>query len=194
MAVPLQSPLAVRKVEVVDYDDSWPQAFALLRERVWPPLRGLAVSIEHVGSTSVPGLAAKPIIDLDIVIPSAQQLPRAIGRLASLGYSHQGDFGVEGREAFSATVNVPPHHLYVCLEGCLALRNHLTVRDYLRAHPSDAAAYSALKNRLAAEHPYDRDAYNEGKTDFVLSILARCGFAMESLESIWKVNQKPGPG
>ena len=178
-----------RKVEVVGYDATWPAGFALLRERIWPHVAKLAVAIEHVGSTSVVGLAAKPIIDIDIVIPSAEGLPEVISRLAKLGYSHQGDMGVAGREAFSAACNEPPHHLYVCLARGLALENHLTLRDHLRSNPADAAAYSVLKRRLAAEHPYDADAYTEGKTDFVLGVLKRCGFSLEALASFWGTNR-----
>src|SRR5262245_51865013 len=104
-------------------------------------LAGVAVTIEHVGSTAVPGLAAKPIIDMDVVIRSRSDLPAVITRLATLGYQHQGDLGIPDREAFRPPPGLPPHHLYVCLAGCAALRNHITLRDHLRSHPADAATY-----------------------------------------------------
>ena len=90
---------AQRIVLVVDYDSSWPLTFAALRAPIWETLRGVALSVEDVGSTSVPGLAAKPIIDIDVVLPSRAEMPATIERLATLGYMHRGNLGIEGREA-----------------------------------------------------------------------------------------------
>ena len=180
-----------RVIEVVDYDAEWPVRFARLRERIWPAVRDFALRIEHVGSTSVPGLAAKPVIDLDLVVPSRHEIPLAVARLASLGYTHQGDLGIPDREAFDTPCGEIAHHQYVCPAESLALRNHLALRDHLRASASEVAAYSALKKRLACEFPHDIARYVEGKTEFILSILAQCGFPPDSLDSIRRANQKP---
>src|SRR5258705_12320222 len=91
-----------RAVEVVDYDPRWPTRFETLRARIVAALGSLADSIEHVGSTSVPGLAAKPIIDIDVLVVSAIDVPEAIERLALLGYLHRGNLGIDGREAFES--------------------------------------------------------------------------------------------
>jgi GrpB-like predicted nucleotidyltransferase (UPF0157 family) len=91
-----------RRVLVVDYDPSWPDVFEVLRRPVWAAVRDVAVSVEHVGSTAVPGLAAKPIIDIDVVVASSDSLSKAIGRLATLGYIHRGDLGIDDREAFDS--------------------------------------------------------------------------------------------
>jgi len=99
---------------VVEYDPNWPAAFEQLRLVVWPAVSVLATSVEHVGSTSVPGLAAKPIIDISVVVPTAADVPAAIHRLAAVGYVHQGNLGVEGREAFQAPDSTPRRHLYLC--------------------------------------------------------------------------------
>ena len=160
-------------VIVVDYDPAWPQLFEQLRDRVVAALGDLVVAVEHVGSTAVPGLPAKPIIDLDVVIPAIADLPAAIERLATLGYVHRGDLGIPGREAFSRPPDTPPHHLYVCARDSAELRRHLLFRDYLRAHPEDARAYGALKRQLAARFRDDREAYTEAKTAFVADILRR---------------------
>ena len=160
-------------VIVVDYDPAWPQLFEQLRDRVVAALGDLVVAVEHVGSTAVPGLPAKPIIDLDVVIPAIADLPAAIERLATLGYVHRGDLGITGREAFSRPPDTPPHHLYVCARDSAELRRHLLFRDYLRAHPEDARAYGALKRQLAARFRDDREAYTEAKTAFVADILRR---------------------
>jgi GrpB-like predicted nucleotidyltransferase (UPF0157 family) len=165
-------------VLVVPYDPGWPVAFAALREVYARVLGDLAIAIEHVGSTAVPGLAAKPILDVDVVIASREQLPEVVARCAALGYRHEGDLGIPGREAFSADGaqdvprdgagrSWPKHHLYVCASDCPALRRHLSFRNWLRAHPEKAAAYGALKLELSRVHRYDRDRYTEGKTRFI---------------------------
>ena len=144
----------------------------------------LAIAIEHVGSTSVPGLAAKPIIDIDVVIPSRDDLPSAVMRLALLGYRHEGDIGVPGREAFGRDGDEeiprdgsgrrwPAHHLYVCAMDSKELERHLTFRDWLRSNPAVAADYGALKRRLADACRDDRDAYTEAKTNFIEAALAQ---------------------
>lgn len=174
------------RVVVVAYDPAWPAAFEAIRARIAPALAGIAGSIEHVGSTSAPGLAAKPIIDIDVAVPdSAAAVAAAVAALATLGYEHRGDLGIAGREAFTAPAGgVFAHHLYVCREGSLALRNHLALRDYLRAHPADATEYGSLKQGLAARYPDDINAYVAGKAPFVLGVLERCGFSAQELAAI----------
>ncbi|WP_369137729.1 GrpB family protein [Modestobacter versicolor] len=158
---------------VVAYDERWPRDFAAIREHLLPAFAGLAVTIEHVGSTAVPGLAAKPVIDLDVVVVEAAQVPRAVAALESLGYAHQGDLGIRGREAFSVLPGLPLHHLYVVVHGSPALRDHVDLRDHLRAHPDDAARYAAEKRRLSPLLVSDRDAYVAGKAWLVEELLAR---------------------
>jgi GrpB-like predicted nucleotidyltransferase (UPF0157 family) len=158
---------------LVDYDPNWPTLFNELRDRVAAVLGDLAMVIEHVGSTSIPGCSAKPIIDMDVVIASRADLSPTIALLATLGYVHQGDLGIAGREAFAAPANTPPHHLYVCDTQNEQYRRHILFRDYLRAHPEEVQAYNALKQRLAQQFWYDRDAYARGKDEFVATILQR---------------------
>jgi GrpB-like predicted nucleotidyltransferase (UPF0157 family) len=158
-------------VLVVPYDPGWPATFALLRDRIAPVLGQLAVGIEHVGSTAVAGLAAKPIVDIDVVIRHADDIPEVATRLATLGYTHLGDLGIIGREAFRATPDLPRHHLYVCAAGAITLQAHLSLRDALRADAELAAEYAALKRGLAQRHRDDRDAYSEGKSAFIASVL-----------------------
>lgn len=169
-------------VVVVEYDPEWPRRFAELKAVYDAALHDLIDAVEHVGSTSVPGLAAKPIIDLDIVIEDRARLPEVIRRLEGLGYRHQGDLGITGREAFAREAGAlapvdgsgrdwPPHHLYVCARDCAALQQHLRFRDALRADPARARQYGELKQRLATEFRDDRDAYGQAKTDFVRSVL-----------------------
>lgn len=160
-------------VQIVDYDPGWPHLFQSLRERVLASLGELAYAVEHVGSTAVPGLAAKPIVDIDVVVASSADIPEAIERLATLGYVHQGDFGICGREAFAPPSDVPAHHLYLCGRTSAELHRHLLFRDYLRTHPEDAAAYASVKRSAAEMCGGDRSAYTEAKSAFIVSLLRR---------------------
>lgn len=164
---------------IEDYDPRWPQQFEQIRSRIAPSLAPLAAAIEHVGSTAVPGLAAKPIIDIDVLLRPAAEVSEAIARLATLGYEHRGDLGVPGREAFRAPGNDFPHHLYVHPPESGEYVRHITFRDHLRAHPEDAHAYECLKRALAQQYRDDREAYNQGKTEFVENVLHRAADSRE---------------
>lgn len=177
-----------RRVLVEAYDPAWPQQFERLRQGIQAAVGDAAIAIEHVGSTSVPGLAAKPIIDIDVIVPSRAGMAATIERLAGIGYLHVGDLGIEDREAFEPPPGSPSHHLYACVRGGVALENHLKVRDYLRAHPGTAQAYGELKLRLADQYPYEPFRYSMGKTDFLLTILSEAGCRAEDLREVRRVN------
>jgi GrpB-like predicted nucleotidyltransferase (UPF0157 family) len=157
-------------VVISDYDPSWPSLFASLASSVSAALGPVIVRVEHVGSTAVPGLPAKPIIDLDVVVQPAD-VGKAVRRLSGLGYAHLGDLGVTGREAFTAPAGTPAHHLYVCPIGSPALAEHLRFRDSLRADAELAAEYGLLKQHLAARFGSDRDGYCQAKTAFIRAAL-----------------------
>jgi GrpB-like predicted nucleotidyltransferase (UPF0157 family) len=179
-----------RAITVVDYDPSWPRTFAAFKARIWPVVRDVALAVEHVGSTAVPGLAAKPVIDIDVVVATLAHVRLAIERLATLGYVHRGDLGVADREAFASPQGSPAHHLYVCLRGSLALENHLATRDFLRQHPEAAATYGRLKKDLAERFPLEMDRYIDGKTAFVLDVLREAGLRADALTAIGDVNRR----
>jgi GrpB-like predicted nucleotidyltransferase (UPF0157 family) len=175
-------------VLVVDYDPSWPGKFEELRRHVWSAVRDVAPAIEHVGSTAVAGLAAKPIIDIDVIVASRDKGADAIARLGELGYVHRGDLGIEDREAFASPAALPAHNLYVCLEGSAALANHLALRDFLRRDPQAATEYGRIKKQLAARFPTDMASYIAGKTDCILTMLRSMGFSESTLRSIRNAN------
>jgi GrpB-like predicted nucleotidyltransferase (UPF0157 family) len=179
----------MRTIVVVDYDPRWREAFERVRSTVWPIVSDIALGIEHVGSTSVPGLAAKPIIDVSIVVRAESEVPTVIERLSTLGYVHQGNLGVEGREAFRSPEGLPAHHLYLCPRDSPGLANHLAVRDYLRMHPNTAEEYGELKKALAKQFPHDIDGYVDGKTDMLLRILRAAGFPSAQLKEIERANR-----
>jgi GrpB-like predicted nucleotidyltransferase (UPF0157 family) len=173
-------------VVIVDYDPEWPRYFAALREVIATALGDLAQTIEHVGSTAVPGLAAKPIIDMDVALERMEDLDEAVRRLVFLGYTHQGDQGIPTREAFARTGEDVPrdgsgrtwmaHHLYLCHPGSPEMVRHLALRDYLREHDSVAQQYGVFKKRLAAQYGNDREGYTDAKASFIEDILRRTGF------------------
>ena len=169
-------------IHIVNYDPQWPEVFTDLRGVLAIAIDTLVLSIEHVGSTSVPGLSAKPIIDIDIVIESSNLLPSVVDRLECLGYIHQGNLGISGREAFRRIAEDvprshvkrtwPEHHVYVCPHDSPELARHLAFRNYLRQHPEQAVAYGNLKHEIAQCGARDRDAYTQAKTDFIERRLA----------------------
>ena len=160
-------------VLIQDYDPSWPHAYSKLATRVESALGSLVVTVEHIGSTAVPGLAAKPIIDLDVVLASSRDLPETIRLLASIGYVHEGNLGITGREAFRSPPGESPHHLYVLATGANGLRRHLAFRDALRASEDLRNKYAELKRVLAQTYKDDGRGYTEAKTAFIVSALTR---------------------
>jgi GrpB-like predicted nucleotidyltransferase (UPF0157 family) len=168
MVQPMSEP-----VEIRDYDSTWPDQFEVLAGRVRVRLGHLVRRVEHVGSTAVPGLPAKPIIDLDVVVASDAGLTLAITRLAEMGYGHEGDLGISGRHAFLWPPSEPRHHLYLLTEGAEELHRHIAFRDALRANPDLRARYAMLKGELAHRCYGDRAAYTRGKAEFIESVLGQ---------------------
>jgi GrpB-like predicted nucleotidyltransferase (UPF0157 family) len=176
-------------VEVVDYRAEWPQQFERVAARLRSALAHVpSVQVEHVGSTSVPGLAAKPVLDIDVIVEDADWRA-ALHALESMGYLHRGDLGIDGREAFAAPDDTPRRHVYLCrADGC-AVRNHLAVRDVLRRDALLRDEYAAAKERLASLPGMDIDTYVAGKSAVLQKILARSGrFTPEELTSIARAN------
>ncbi|MFJ8855953.1 GrpB family protein [Streptomyces sp. NPDC102437] len=173
-------------IVVSDYDPEWSERFEDLRQRLAPHVANLAVSIEHVGSTAVPGCAAKPIIDLDIVVSEEAVIPELISRLTGLGYCHEGDLGVRGREAFQAPAAAPEHHLYGVIAGSKPHLDHVLLRDYLCQRPDEVQRYSTLKVALAQRFRADskgRAAYSAAKSALVEELLAKSYAARAAGES-----------
>ncbi|MCT1368016.1 GrpB family protein [Rothia sp. p3-SID1597] len=150
----------------------------------------IGAAIEHVGSTSVPGLAAKPILDIDIIVDSGE-VKRAITCLEAADYRHRGDLGVTGREAFAAPDKLPRRHVYLSTPDNLHVRNHLAVRDVLRKRPDLRNEYGTVKMSLAASPDMDIDTYIAGKSEVLQKILAFSDLTPEERLSIQRLNN-PG--
>ena len=176
-------------IVLADPDPSWPQVFASIKSELEATLADVDVlAIEHVGSTSVPGLAAKPIIDVDVVV-RRESVAAAIAAMEAGGYSYLGDMGIEDRHAFRPPGGVK-RNVYVTVEGCLSLRNHLGVRDVLRADPELRAEYGDLKRHLATQFTAaEIDAYVIAKSVVLRRVLAKAGLSDDELAAIDRLNR-----
>ncbi|MDF2548510.1 MAG: hypothetical protein K0R93_3408 [Anaerosolibacter sp.] len=169
--------MKTKRVIVIPYDPKWKDEFQKIKVYLEKALENSIVTIEHVGSTSVEGLSAKPIIDIDIIIEGYHKFEDVKSRLKNLGYCHEGDLGIKDREAFSYTEKheCMTHHLYVCPQDSNELKRHVVFRDYLRTHKEDREKYSAIKLHAATEHPTDIDRYMESKNPCIAEIYKKCG-------------------
>lgn len=182
------------------YNPQWKIAFAELRRTLLYVLESLtgAIDIQHVGSTAVPGLYAKPILDIDIIIDNKALLKPASSLLEEAGYIAKGEQGIPGRFAFrQSAANVPyssssknrqPHHLYICYEDCLALKNHLLFRDMLLQNPELVTQYSRLKQSLTDNLQITGNDYMTRKTGFIVSVLTAAGLSEQELAAIIDAN------
>jgi 16S rRNA processing protein RimM len=156
-------------IEVVDYDPSWPQQFEAEAERIRSALGDIAARIDHVGSTAVPGLAAKPVVDLQMSVPDIDDRQAYAGPLTRLGYEHVPDPQMPDYPFFGWPAGrlARTFHIHVCEAGSEHERRHLGFRDRLRAEPTARAEYEALKRELALRHGNDIEAYNDEKGSFI---------------------------
>ena len=163
-------------IEVVPYDQKWPLEFQKIVDSLPLEIGKDIQTIEHVGSTSVEGLYAKPIIDLDIVLCRQEDMKAVSAKLAGAGYIDEGDLGIEGREAFryEGKPELMSHHLYVCPPDSEELHRHLAFRDYLRTHKDAAEEYADIKKQAASLFPDDIDGYIACKGAFIEKIYSIC--------------------
>ena len=165
------------KVIVVPYNEAWRVAFEEIKKEIEDAIGDLIVGIEHVGSTSVKGMYAKPCIDVDVIIKDYSEFDAVVKRLEAIGYIHEGDLGIKDREAFkySNKEHLQKHHLYVCPQQSEELHRHITFRDYLRSNPEAVEKYSLTKQTAAQLFPNDIDKYIEYKSPCIEEIYKACG-------------------
>lgn len=166
----------LRLIELVPYDPTWPALFSEEARRLSEVSGALALRIDHVGSTSIPGLAAKPVIDVQVTVTSLQPLCAWTDRLGPLGYVHHPSPDDAEYPFFHRPATWPhTHHVHLCLEGCVIGRATLALRDYLRDHPHLRDAYEQEKRRLALVHvgdtPERRESYATGKSPFLTPLI-----------------------
>ncbi|ERI92381.1 hypothetical protein HMPREF1982_02363 [Clostridiales bacterium oral taxon 876 str. F0540] len=169
--------MKTKKVTVVPYDYKWSEEFKKIKLELEKVLGDSIITIEHVGSTSVEGLSAKPIIDIDIIIKSYDDFKEVKSRLENFGYYHEGDLGISGREAFGYVEkeDFMTHHIYVCPQDSVELKRHIVFRDYLRTHKEDRDKYSEIKLYAAKMYPTDIDSYIETKSPYINEIYKKIG-------------------
>jgi GrpB-like predicted nucleotidyltransferase (UPF0157 family) len=163
-------------VVIVDYDPRWPAMYQEEKDRVLGAIGHLVVAIEHIGSTAVPGLGAKPIIDIMTAVPSLADAPACVEPLERIGYEYipeyEADFP-ERRYFRKRPVRVDTHHLHMVEQDSGFWERHILFRDDLRVHPETAHEYERLKRELAAQFGSDRDGYTDAKTSFIESVVAQ---------------------
>jgi GrpB-like predicted nucleotidyltransferase (UPF0157 family) len=157
-------------VRLVEYDSRWPTLFRVERQRLRAACGSLPLQFEHIGGTSIPGMRAKPVLDILAGRPHGTPSQDCIAALIRAGYEHRGEQGVPGREFFRRG-RPRAYHAHLVEEGSPLWRDYLAFRDYLRAHPDAARQFADLKTALAARFPQDREAYINGKAESVRRIL-----------------------
>ena len=169
--------MKTKRVIVVPYDSKWNDEFQKIKSYLEKTLENSILAIEHIGSTSIEGLSAKPIIDIDVIIEGYDKFEDAKSRLKKLGYYHEGDLGIKDREAFGYNEKheFMTHHLYVCPRDSEELKRHITFRNYLRTHKEDRERYSEVKLQAAIKYPTDMDSYIEAKSPCITEIYKKCG-------------------
>ena len=169
--------MKTKKVIVLPYDVAWESAFEAIRAEIQTALGDLMLGIEHVGSTSVKGMSAKPCIDIDVVIRDYSVFDAVVQKLDAIGYIHEGDLGINDREAFKYTdkPHLMLHHLYVCPQDSEELRRHITFRDFLRRTPEAVRKYSLVKEKAAALFPDEIEQYIAFKAPCIEELYKECG-------------------
>ena len=163
--------LMARKIEVVDYRPEWDTMFKVESKKTKKILGKNCVGVYHIGSTSVKGLPAKPIIDIMPVVKDISLVDAHNGEFEALGYECRGEFGIPGRRFFAKGGDNRTHHIHIFEQSNQTdIQRHIAVRDYLNAHSDMAAKYAALKKKLAAEFPFDNDGYCDGKEEYMKSL------------------------
>ena len=153
---------------VSEYDPAWPLKYETEKEKIEAILEHNCIALYHIGSTSVPGLAAKPIIDIMAAVRSLEQADAAAERFSRIGYEYLGEFGIPGRRYLRKGGDERTHQIHIFqADDRKNIERHLAFRDYLRTHEEERREYAALKKELARRFPYDIDGYCDGKEEFV---------------------------
>lgn len=157
------------RIQVVPHDTTWQSDFALEAKRIERALMDLVLRLHHIGSTAIPGAFAKPIIDFLLEVNDVVELDARSPAMQGLGYEALGEFGIPGRRYFrkNNVLGARTYQVHAFEAGSTEIERHIAFRDYMIAHPGEAQAYSALKLKLAQEHPDDIEAYMDGKSPFI---------------------------
>jgi GrpB-like predicted nucleotidyltransferase (UPF0157 family) len=161
-----------REMVTVPYDPAWPEAFAREAATLRAALGDVLVRVHHIGSTAVPGLDAKPVIDICVEVTSLDALDARDDAMRGVGYEPRGEFGIPGRRYYPKGGDDRSHHVHAFVEGDSHVAEHLAFRDYLRAHREISHAYAAVKAEASARHRHDPEGYQAHKHAFISRTLA----------------------
>ena len=169
--------MRTKRVVVLPYDAAWKTAFEEIKNEIEAEIGDLILGIEHVGSTSVEGMSAKPCIDIDVIIKDYTAFDEIVRRLGAIGYIHEGDLGIKDREAFKYAdkPHLMLHHLYMCPQYSEELHRHITFRDFLRQNFEAVKEYSLVKEIAAELYPNDIDQYINYKSPCIEKLYKKCG-------------------
>ena len=169
--------MKTRKVIVLPYDMAWQSAFDKIKGEIEEAIGELIIGIEHVGSTSVEGMSAKPCIDIDVIIEDYSAFTAVVDGLKAIGYIHEGNLGINDREAFNywGKEHLQMHHLYVCPKHSEELHRHIVFRNFLRSNPEAVKKYSLRKEKAAELFPNDINGYIEYKSPCIEELYKECG-------------------
>jgi GrpB-like predicted nucleotidyltransferase (UPF0157 family) len=171
MADDSKTPPEQRDVELVPHNPAWSRLASQESKRILAGLSFPINNIYHIGSTSVPGIKAKPILDFVLEVEDLDDVVENLASFTALGYQSKGEFGIPGRQFFTQdTEGERSHHLHVFQKGHPDIERHLVFRDYLRANPDAAREYELLKEELAQRFPNASGSYTEAKSEFILSM------------------------
>jgi len=160
-----------REVELVPHNPEWSQLANEETKRILEQLSIPVIGVYHIGSTSIPGIKAKPILDFVIEVENLDDIIRSTEMLGELGYISRGEYGIPGRQFFTKdTDDERSHHLHIFQQGHPDIERHLVFRDFLRANPEAAHKYEVIKEKLAKRFPKESGSYTEAKSDFILSM------------------------
>ena len=174
-----------KKVIVVPYNEAWKSEFEEIKKEIKNAIGDLIIGIEHVGSTSVEGLSAKPCIDIDVIIKDYGVFDTVVSKLETIGYRYVGNQGIKDREVFkySDKPHLQKHHLYVCPQWSKELYRHITFRNFLRSTPEAVKKYGSTKETAAQLFPDDMEKYMEYKSPCIEESYEMCGIKMYSENS-----------
>lgn len=172
----------IRTIEVAPYDFKWKEEYLKEAEKIRNIMNDEIIKIHHIGSTSIPGIYAKPVIDILIEVNYIKNVDIYNKDMEDIGYIAKGSFGIEGRRFFMKGLYNRTHHVHVFQTGNPEIERHLNFRDYMIAHPNEAEYYGDLKKELAVKFKYNIDGYCDGKDNYIKEI--------DKNARIWAQNNK----
>ena len=161
---------STRKIEIVSYDPNWAEKFSQEASKIKKIFHSIFTEIYHIGSTAIPGIKSKPIIDILVEVKDIEAVEHHNKEMEGLGYEAMGEFGIKNRRFFQKGGNCRTHHVHIFQTGDREIERHLYFKEYLIVHPGEAEKYSVLKEKLINDYPFDAQGYSNAKSEFIIEI------------------------